>query len=180
MNPVADPLQAARDWIKLALSDVTIVIDLDQETADAPRPPDLAAGEPYAGIMLQASRPAGWQTPVEWTPETDPVRPIPEKYTNFQGWTREGQMLIMLYGPGSQGRAEALQLSISSPAVIELLDKLKVSIQQPVTEDNASAILDTSREPRASLVMTVLWYSEISTPVDVIESGTYTTDVQEG
>lgn len=177
---MADPIQAVREWIQLAIPAITIVIKLDQKTADAPRPPGLAAGDPYAGIMLQASRPAGWATPVDHTPETDPVRPIPSKYDNFQGWTREGQLLIMLYGPGSQERAEELQLSISAPAVIELLDGLGVSVQRPTTEDNASAILDTSREPRASLVMTVVWYSEISTEVDVIETTDYTLDVQEG
>jgi hypothetical protein len=177
---VADPTQAARLWIKLALPEITTVIDLDQQTADAPRPPGLKLGDPYAGIMLQASRPSGWQTPVELTPETDPPRPIPETYDNLQGWTREGQLLIMLYGPGSQQRAETLQLSLSSPAVLELLDGLEVSVQRPAAEENASAILDTSREPRASLVMTVVWYSEISTPVDVIETVDYQVDVQEG
>lgn len=175
-----DPRQAARLWIKLALPEITTVVDMDQEAADAPRPPGLADGDPYAGIMLQASRPSGWATPAELTPETDPPRPIPETYDNIQGWTREGQLLIMLYGPGSQQRAETLQLSLSSPAVIELLDGLEVSIQRPVTEDNASAILDTSREPRASLVMTVVWYSEIITQVDVVETVDYTIDVQEG
>ena len=175
-----DPRQAARKWIQLAIPAITIIIDLDQGTADAPRPPGLAAGDPYAGIMLQASSPSGWQTPVESTPETDPPRPIPEKYDNVQGWTREGQLLIMLYGPGSQGRAEELQLSLARPDVIELLDGLGVSVQRPSTEDNASAILDTSREPRASLVMTVVWYSEITSLVDVVETVDYTIDVQEG
>jgi hypothetical protein len=173
---MADPRQAAREWIKLALPEIAIVIDMDQQTSDAPRPPDL----PYAGIMLEASRPSGWATPVELTPETDPPRPIPETYDNVQGWTREGQLLIMLYGEGSQQRAETLQLSLASPAVIELLDGLQVSVQRPTTEDNASAILDTSREPRASLVMTVVWYSEIATQVDVIETVDYAVDVQEG
>jgi hypothetical protein len=86
----------------------------------------------------------------------------------------------MLYGPGSQQRAEELQLSLARPDVIELLDGLGVSVQRPTSEDNASAILDTSREPRASLVMTVVWYSEITSQVDVIETVDYTATVQEG
>lgn len=173
---MADPRQAARQWIQLAIPAITIVIDMDQQTADAPR--ELV--QPYAGIMLESSRPSGWQTPVESTPETDPPRPIPEKYDNIQGWTREGQLLIMLYGPGSQQRAEELQLSLARPDVIELLDGLGVSVQRPTSEDNASAVLDTSREPRASLVMTVVWYSEITSQVDVIETVDYTATVQEG
>ncbi len=175
---MADPRQAARQWIQLILPELSAVIDLDQEEADAPRPPypDL----PYAGIMLEGSRPSGWQTPAEEIPETDPPRPIPEKYDQLTGWTREGDLLIMLYGEGARERAEKLQLSISAPNVLELLDGLGVSVQRPTTEDNAAAILDTSREPRASLIMTVLWYSDITTEVDVIETVTYDLDVKEG
>jgi hypothetical protein len=173
---MADPRQAAREWIQLALPEITIVIDMDQQTADAPREPV----QPYAGITLQASRPSGWATPVEDVPETDPPRPIPEKYDHIAGWTREGQLLVMLYGNGSRGRAETLQLSLTRPDVIELLDGLGVSVQRPETVDNASAILDTSREQRASLVMTVVWYTEITSQVDVVETVDLTLDVQEG
>lgn len=171
---MADPRQAARQWIDLVFPEMSAVIDLDQQTSDAPRP-----ALPYAGIMLESSRPSGWQTPVEDTPETDPPRPKPEKYDRIAGWTREGQLLIVLYGPGSQIRAEELQLSISSPDVIELLDGLDVSVQRPELADNTSAILDTSREPRASLTMTVLWYAERTTEIDVIEEATIDLTVTE-
>ncbi len=173
---MADPRQAAREWIKLIFPSLNAVIDMDQQTSDAPRP-----DAPYAGIMLQVSKPDGYQTPVTITDpkDPDPGPPAPGG-DQRHGWVRMGDLLVTFYGVGSEDRALELQLSINRADAVELLDGLGVSISNPVTTENSAAILDTSREPRESLVFDVKWYSEITHEVDVIETVVYDVTVEEG
>lgn len=171
---MADPKDIARQWLEMvliggSLPDITAVVYLDHPTSDAPRPPDL----PYAGMMIDDDRPQGYQTPINWTEDTagwPAALPPGEKYPQHSEWAREGQLIVGLYGPDSLARARLLQLSLSRADVVEFLATEQVAIRQGVTIDNASDILDTTREERASLTFSVSWVDRMTYDVDAIES----------
>jgi hypothetical protein len=160
-----DPKDIARQWVELVLPGHSPVIYLDHPTADAPRPDS----DSYAGIMIEEDSPQQWQTPYHSVEDTGTSTP-PAKFPETVEWVREGQLLVMLFGPGSIDGARLLQLSLGRHDVVEFLTTEEVGIRQGVTVTNAAEILDTTREERASLQFAVSWVDSVTSDVDVIET----------
>jgi hypothetical protein len=158
-----DPLDIARQWIELVLTDLEAVIYTEQSDADAPRP-----ATPYAAIHILSDGPNNWQTPNVWTEDTGASSP-PAKFPQHLAWTREGQLMVELLGAGSVDRLRLLQLTLARQDVIALLKSEAVAIRQGVTVTRSPELLSTTWEEQAAASFVISWVDEISSDVDVIE-----------
>lgn len=148
------PKDICRQWIRLVTN--LPVIFADDEEPTAPRRNVDEHVETYVAMLFEEDK-SDYADPTEHTSD-EPGDTDPTKAKMYRGETTEGQLMVDVYGPGATDYARALRLSRGRPDVLELLAAAgDFAIKRPSAVSDVPQLLDTTREPAASVSFFVQW-----------------------
>jgi hypothetical protein len=170
------PKDICRQWIQLVTS--LPVTYADDPEPSAPRRNVDGSVETYVAMLFEDDK-SEYADQVEHTSdeEGDVDR---AKVKMYRSESTEGQLTVDVYGPGATDYARALRLSTGRPDVLALLEAAgDFSIKRPSAVSDVPQLLDSTREPAASISFFVQWVESEVFETDAVDSAETTVVVNQ-